>query len=580
MTPRTCLLVLGCALCAGLVNCGSDSTDAKAAPPPVFHTPRLQGTFFSKDTYNDGQWRAAFEAMKAAGLTQAIVNASANATNGTTRYPTSLPGFRMLYPTLPQAFPNAGVQNVDMYLGLQSSEDWWSRSTDPEWMAAQATLSNQVADELEALYGQDPCFKGWYLPFEVDNVTFPTSAEWDVLVAYYTTVVKHLHDIAPGKPVLAAPFFNPNAGGLDAEGWRAMWAYILAKVPIDVLALQDGVGAGNTTVDDLPDWYQATKSAIADAGSACKLWSDTETFQIADESTMPIADLVAHMKAVEPYVANLVSWSFNDYLDPHAVNPFYFSTYYAYVTTGTVDAQAPTVPRSFKAEAAGPNDVTLTWLASEDDTGVVAYDMNRNGTVTRLHVTAGPYGDSGLDGGTTYTYTLAAVDAAGNVSAATDPQTVATPSIPDYPTNLALNRPYTASSAADDNHPDVNGTSLTDGVMGSASPWDSAWQGRTDGGTTWVVDLGSVQTIHEISSGWLCDPDDYILMPTSIAFSVSADGVTFTPVGTAVPNVVANPPKRKAILVYGLDVQGRYVRVEAATVNGSWSFTDEIEVRQ
>lgn len=579
MTPRAFLPVLGCALSLALLDCGSD-TAAPQAKAPTFHSPRLQGTFFSQNTYNDGQWRAAFEAMRAAGLTQAIVNEAADASAGTARYPTSIPGFTMVHPTIPQAFPNAGVQGIDVYLGLQGSDDWWSNSTDPDWLSGQAALSNQVADELNALYGKEAAFKGWYLPFEVDNVTFPTSAEWDLLVGYYTKVVGHLHTLAPGKPVIIAPFFNPYAGGLDADGWRTMWAYILAKVPIDVIALQDGVGAGNTTIDDLPAWFAATKGAIADAGAATKLWSDTETFQIADWSTMPINGIVADLEAEAPYVSNLVSWSFSDYLDPHAANPFYYSTYFAYATTGALDTTPPSAPTGFKAEATGPNDVTLSWGASTDDIGIVGYEINRNGVASRIYVAAGPYGDAGLQDGTSYTYTLAAVDAAGNVSAPSEPQTLTTPALPVYPVNLALGMPYTTSTPADPNHPDVGGTSLTDGVTGPNSPWDEAWQGRTNGGNTWIVDLGSVQTIHEVACGWLNDSPDYILLPTSITYSVSADGTNFTALGTVKPGIVSDTTWRKVYMLYNLDVQGRYVQVDAVTADGDWSFIDEIEVKQ
>jgi chitinase len=59
--------------------------------------------------------------------------------------------------------------------------------------------------------------------------------------------------------------------------------------------------------------------------------------------------------------------------------------------------------------------ITLAWNASGDDVGVTGYDILRNGvrirTVTTLTVT-----DGGRSPGTTYTYIVRAVDAAGNRS--------------------------------------------------------------------------------------------------------------------------------------------------------------------
>ncbi len=578
MAPRFPFSVLGSALALALVGCSSSSDETPGAPPPDFHTPRLQGTFVSQDVMHSGQWGACFSAMRAAGLTQAVVNHAANGSSMTTRYPTSLPGFTMVFPTIPEAFPNATLQGVDMYLGLQSSDDWWSMSTDPDWLAAQATLANQVADELWALYKDEPTFKGWYLPFEADNVTFPTAEEWAPLAQFYKTVADHLHAIAPGRPVIIAPFFNP-AYGLDSAGWRAMWGYILARAPIDVIALQDGVGAGNTTVDVLPEWFLATKNAIADANSKCLLWSDTETFQIADWSTMPIGGIVDDMRAVQPYVSSMLSWSFPDYLNPQTVNPFYYETYRQYVTTGLLDSQAPTVPAGLAAVALDGHSVALTWQVAADNLGVVAYDVDRDGTTQRVHTTHGSYGDVGLDPGTEYTYTVAAVDAAGNVSAPSAAVTVSTPVDPVYETNLALGKAYTTSTEADPGHPDPGGA-LTDGIYGTNSPWDEAWQGRTNAGNTWIVDLGSVQTIHEVNSDWLRDEADYIPLPVSVTYACSEDGETWTTLGTVPTGFLADSVWHKVFKVNRLNIQARYVKVMAATQDGSWSFIDEIEVRQ
>lgn len=580
MASRLFFPVVGLALSVTLLDCGS-SSNGTPATAQTFHSPRLQGTFFDKNTFQDGQWRSTFEAMQAAGLTQAVVNASADASAMTTRYPTALPGFTMVYPTLPAGFPNASTQHIDMYLGLQSNDDWWDgvSSTNPDWLAAQAALSNQVADELFSLYGTEPQFKGWYLPFEVDNVTFMDPATWDYLVTFYSTVAGHLHTIAPGKAVIIAPFYNPYAGGEDSPTWRQMWAHILANAPIDVIALQDGVGAGNTTIDDQPEWFAATKGAIADAGTKTQLWSDTETYNIADWSPMSINGLVADINAEAPFVSNMISWSFSDYLDPHTTNPFYYLTYLEYATTGAQDTTAPGLPTSLSAQASDANDVTLTWNAPTDDTGVVAYDMNRNGTVTRIYLAAGPYGDTGLTGGTSYTYTLAAVDAAGNVSAASAPSTAVTPVEPVYTTDLALGKPYTASAPADPGYPDVGGTSLTDGLYATSDFLDPGWQGRAGVTCTWIVDLGSVQLIHGLSSDWMNEPGPGIVLPASVSYAVSTDNATWTPVGTVTPTAVPDSVWHKELKVNYLNVQAQYVQVTGVT-SGGWNFIDELEVWQ
>lgn len=84
------------------------------------------------------------------------------------------------------------------------------------------------------------------------------------------------------------------------------------------------------------------------------------------------------------------------------------------------DTRAPTAPTALTAKADGVS-VVLGWQPSTDDTGVTAYQVTRTGgsggtVVTSVGSTV--FTDTGLAEKTTYTYAVRAVDAAGNVSAA------------------------------------------------------------------------------------------------------------------------------------------------------------------
>ncbi len=104
------------------------------------------------------------------------------------------------------------------------------------------------------------------------------------------------------------------------------------------------------------------------------------------------------------------------------------------------DQQAPSVPANL-AGTAGTNQASLTWTASTDNVGVTGYKVYRGAVL--VGTPAGPsYIDTGLTNGTAYSYTVAAVDAAGNASAVTGPVTV-TPKdtqAPSIPTGLTLTK--------------------------------------------------------------------------------------------------------------------------------------------
>jgi chitodextrinase len=88
------------------------------------------------------------------------------------------------------------------------------------------------------------------------------------------------------------------------------------------------------------------------------------------------------------------------------------------------DTQPPSVPTGVTATAAGTAQIDVRWTPSTDDVGVTGYTVYRDGVAVGT-VTSGLgspiYSDTGLTPGTTYNYTVDAVDAALNHSAPSAP---------------------------------------------------------------------------------------------------------------------------------------------------------------
>src|SRR5258708_9060523 len=83
-------------------------------------------------------------------------------------------------------------------------------------------------------------------------------------------------------------------------------------------------------------------------------------------------------------------------------------------TTPPVDTTPPSLPTGLTGAAAGSSGANLSWSASTDNVGVTAYILLRNGVQVATPATTS-FADTGLSVGT-YSYTVAARDAAGNVS--------------------------------------------------------------------------------------------------------------------------------------------------------------------
>ena len=126
------------------------------------------------------------------------------------------------------------------------------------------------------------------------------------------------------------------------------------------------------------------------------------------------------------------------------------------------DTAEPTAPANLHTTSVAPTEIDLAWNAASDDVGVTGYQIFRNGSATPIaSVGATPtsYRNTGLAAGTAYSYTVRALDAAGNVSAASAAASATTPKLSQTITFGALpnkrfgDPDFTVSAAASSHLP-------------------------------------------------------------------------------------------------------------------------------
>ena len=88
-------------------------------------------------------------------------------------------------------------------------------------------------------------------------------------------------------------------------------------------------------------------------------------------------------------------------------------------TPSPMDTQAPSVPTSLGVTTTSSTSVTLGWMASTDNVGVMAYQIFRGATLVGT-TSSTSYTDQGLTPCVNYSYTVKAYDGAGNVSGASN----------------------------------------------------------------------------------------------------------------------------------------------------------------
>jgi hypothetical protein len=85
------------------------------------------------------------------------------------------------------------------------------------------------------------------------------------------------------------------------------------------------------------------------------------------------------------------------------------------VNVDNADHTPPTTPGNLRSTGQTLNSISFAWDASTDNVGVTGYRIQRNGT-TLTTTTALTYTNSSLTAGTSYNYSVVALDANGNAS--------------------------------------------------------------------------------------------------------------------------------------------------------------------
>ncbi|MBI4658633.1 MAG: hypothetical protein HY735_07260 [Verrucomicrobia bacterium] len=82
----------------------------------------------------------------------------------------------------------------------------------------------------------------------------------------------------------------------------------------------------------------------------------------------------------------------------------------------TLDTEKPTNPSNLKAAEAGVRRILLTWAAATDNSGRVAYQLEKDGQLLSSVLTEPKYEDTGLKPNTKYSYRVRATDVSQNTS--------------------------------------------------------------------------------------------------------------------------------------------------------------------
>jgi chitodextrinase len=169
------------------------------------------------------------------------------------------------------------------------------------------------------------------------------------------------------------------------------------------------------------------------------------------------------------------------------------------VSGGGPDTSAPSVPGNLRSTGVTSSSVSLAWNASTDNVGVTGYNVYRGSTLVTT-VSGTSYTDTGRAAATSYTYTVRARDAAGNLSGTSNTVTARTSEggNPDPNPSRMPGAPYLWMGWGDPPNPgtvmDATGVrSFTMAFILSSGGCNPAWDGQRP--LTGGADAAAINTI-------------------------------------------------------------------------------------
>ena len=267
-----------------LIACKKENNEEKGCEYPQQTTQKiLTGTFvqlFGKDDWSEAQWDEFLTEIKDVGMNTLIVQYTAfkNPSNDITWF-NSANTFTATKSknTLQRLLASAGRKAIEVHIGLHFDDTYWHHQTDVAWLQTQANHCIAIAEEIQAQFGTHAAFKGWYIPHEPEPNAYNTDEKVRLFrEQFIDRISNRLHQLN-NKPVSIAAFWNSS---LSTPEQLKHFMAELSKSNLQIIMLQDGVGAQHVTLNRLANYYEAAQRGLFEENKNYKgvFWSDLETF--------------------------------------------------------------------------------------------------------------------------------------------------------------------------------------------------------------------------------------------------------------------------------------------------------------
>jgi hypothetical protein len=174
---------------------------------------------------------------------------------------------------LAQILDAAHDRAVQVWLGLSYDPAYFQRVAADSAAPVEPYLRQRldrvaVLARALATAARHPAVRGWYLPDEIDDLSWARPERESLLADWMARATRLLQREAPAAQIAISGFVD--AARTAPLALAAQWQRRFASVPLlDEVLFQDGVGAGTVALSDSGRYLEAMTAAASMAGRRC-----------------------------------------------------------------------------------------------------------------------------------------------------------------------------------------------------------------------------------------------------------------------------------------------------------------------
>jgi hypothetical protein len=249
--------------------------------------------FSGKSDWSQQKWESQFQEMKDIGMNTAIIQFISY--NDTTWFKSANNFTGIKIPNaLPTLLAAANNKQMNIFIGLYFDEEYWKNQTNVNWLRLHARRCISIAEELNAQFGKNKAFKGWYIPHEPEPNAYHSKELMTSLNDNLINLISDKLHSFDAKPVSIAAFFNSE---LTSPTQLKDFMTELCKTNLQIIMLQDGIGVNHVSLDKVWLYYsEADRGLYENTNYKGEFWTDLETFSFAPQGPVTIDRIKKQLK--------------------------------------------------------------------------------------------------------------------------------------------------------------------------------------------------------------------------------------------------------------------------------------------